>query len=59
MEEKVKMSIKNEDGKMITKDIPKNLYSLYVGMGWTKVNNMPPKNTYSNNKEEKKFSIKD
>lgn len=41
MEETVKMSIKNEDGKTIVKSVPKNLCSLYQGIGWKLEDNKP------------------
>lgn len=60
MEETIKMSIINKDGKKITKDIPKDLYSLYEKIGWKKdvePKKEPTKNYFSkknnglNNKE--------
>jgi len=35
MEEKtLKVSIINEDGQKIVKEVPENLYSQYINMGW-------------------------
>lgn len=45
MENTIKMKIKNEDGVEIVKDVPANLYSNYLNIGWEVV------------KQEKKFSI--
>ena len=46
MQESIKVKKKNEDGIEIIKDIPAELYSNYIALGWTVV------------KEEKKFASK-
>ena len=37
MNETVKMKLKNSEGKEIVKDVPKELYSNYLSIGWTEV----------------------
>ena len=46
MEESIKVKKKNEDGIEIIKEVPSELYSNYIALGWTVV------------KEEKKFASK-
>lgn len=41
MENTIKMSKKNEEGKIIVKDIPNNLYSLYKNLGWEEEKSKP------------------
>lgn len=47
MENKIKMSFKNEDGKIIYKDVPENLASLYKLNGWEYVKETTPKSSIS------------
>lgn len=37
MEKTIKMQFKNEDGSVIVKDIPENLYGQYKNIGWEEV----------------------
>ena len=37
MNETIKMKIKNSEGKEIRKDVPGELYSNYLSIGWTEV----------------------
>lgn len=37
--DKVKVSIKNEDGKTIEKEIDMSLLPIYINIGWEKVEN--------------------
>lgn len=37
MNETVKMKLKNSEGKEIVKDVPKELYSNYLSIGWEEV----------------------
>ena len=34
MEKTIKIEKKNKQGKLIKKEIPSNLYSLYINTGW-------------------------
>lgn len=43
MEETIKMKTKNIEGKEIIKDVPKELYSNYVSIGWEEVNDKTSK----------------
>ncbi|MDY3778218.1 MAG: hypothetical protein SOZ53_05150 [Candidatus Onthovivens sp.] len=41
MEETIKVEIKNIEGKLIQKEVPKSLLSLYLNGGWKLVQNKP------------------
>lgn len=45
MEKTIKMSFKNADGKVIIKDIPENLASLYKMQGWEYVKDISKSTT--------------
>lgn len=51
MENTIKMSKKNEEGKLIIKDIPSNLYSLYKTLGWEDETSKP-KSSFSIKEED-------
>lgn len=54
MLETIKMSTINVEGKKIVKNIPKDLYSNYLNMGWKVENEKPAKTTFTYTKKEVK-----
>lgn len=55
MERTIKVEKLNEDGVLITKNIPISLLSMYLNIGWKKKENKKP--TFQSNQSKREFKF--